>query len=63
MKFASRRLVLPGAQNAAYASAPGKIRPGPFFAMVSRNPVSVGDVGECDVALACLGMQVNIGGD
>jgi hypothetical protein len=54
---------LPGAQNAAYASAPGKIRPGPFFAMVSRNPVSVGDVGECDVALACLGMQVNIGGD
>jgi hypothetical protein len=28
----------------------GKIRAGHVFAMVSRNPAVVGDVGECDVA-------------
>jgi hypothetical protein len=28
----------------------GKIRAGQYFAIVSRNPADVGDVGECDVA-------------
>ena len=63
MKFANSKTVLPGAQSARGRKPTGKIRPGPFLPWFRGLPVAVGDVGECDVPSACLGMRADIGGD